>query len=121
MENIELWIIGILFFATLISLRALKESRHFAKYWKDLYFIQKDLNEKMEKDSEGNHVDLKNSKLPIQRVSNCASICSFKEVKDIWNAAEKHVLHEMGEVCKGDANYEEDTPDLNTYYERHYY
>lgn len=62
-----------------------------------------------------------NSGLHLQRVSNCASSCSFKEVKDIWNAAEKHVLHEMGEVCKGDANYEEDTPDLNTYYERHYY
>ena len=59
--------------------------------------------------------------LPIQSVSNSASSCSFNEVKDIWNAAEKHVLHEMGKICKGDANYEEDTPDLNTYYERHYY
>lgn len=68
-----------------------------------------------------NGVPASDSGLHLQRVSNCASSCSFKEVKDIWNAAEKHVLHEMGEVCKGDANYEKDTPDLNTYYERHYY
>lgn len=70
MENIELWIIGILFPATLISLIALKQSRHFSKYWKDLYFIQKDLNDKLKKASDGNQVDLKNGKLPIPRVSN---------------------------------------------------
>jgi len=53
MENIELWIIGILFPVTLISLIALKQSRYFSKYWKDLYFMQKDLNDKLKKASDG--------------------------------------------------------------------
>jgi hypothetical protein len=66
-------------------------------------------------------VDNPEKVLHIQHVSNSVSSCSFIEVKDIWNAAEKYVLHEIGEICKGDANYEEDIPDLNTYYERHYY
>lgn len=63
----------------------------------------------------------KNAVLPINSVSNSATSCSFKEVKDIWNAAKKYLLQDMGEICKGDATYEEDAPDLNTYYERHYY
>lgn len=45
---------------------------------------------------------------------------SFDDVRRIWNAAEKWVMHEIGEICKGDVDYEEDVPDLETYYERHY-
>lgn len=45
---------------------------------------------------------------------------SFDTVKRIWNAAENYTMHELGEICKGDAAYCEDVPDLDTYFERHY-
>ena len=49
----------------------------------------------------------------------CGSV-SFDEVKNIWNAAEKYILNEIGEITKGDANYDENTPDLETYFEKYY-
>ena len=46
---------------------------------------------------------------------------SFADVKRIWNAAENYTLHELGEICKGDAAYCEDVPDLENYFERHWH
>ena len=62
---------------------------------------------------------------PDQSDANCAILnisgsASFDDVRHIWNAAEKYMMHETGEICKGDEAYEEDVPDLETYYERHY-
>jgi hypothetical protein len=45
---------------------------------------------------------------------------SFDEVKRIWNASENHIMHELGEICKGDAAYCENVPDLETYFKQHY-
>lgn len=49
-----------------------------------------------------------------------SGIASFDAVKRIWNAAENYTMHELGEICKGDAAYCEDVPDLETYFDRHY-
>ena len=37
------------------------------------------------------------------------------EVKDIWNAAKLHTLHELGEICEGDSAYDENVPNLDSY------
>lgn len=65
----------------------------------------------------GIDVEADENTLPIQRVSGSAS---FDTVKRIWNAAENYTMHELGEICKGDAAYCEDVPDLETYFDRHY-
>ena len=49
-----------------------------------------------------------------------SGIASFDAVKRIWNAAENYTMHQLGEICKGDAAYCEDVPDLETYFDRHY-
>jgi hypothetical protein len=62
-------------------------------------------------------MEAKEQLLDLFDVSGSAS---FDDVKRIWNAAENYLMHEIGEICKGDAAYCEDVPDLETYFERHY-
>ena len=44
----------------------------------------------------------------------------FDEVRNIWDAAEINVLHSVGEICKGDSNYEENPICLSEYVEKYY-
>jgi abortive infection bacteriophage resistance protein len=56
-----------------------------------------------------------NKSFPLRTSDNL-----FDEVRNIWNAAEQYVLQEVGEICKGDANYIEEPIDFQSYYHLHY-
>lgn len=69
---------------------------------------------------EREFINLSNITQANELLRNINSIASFDDVKRIWNAAENYTLHELGEICKGDAAYCEDVPDLETYFEQNY-